>query len=258
MTEGLSSISSTNTIRPDGRVGGSKLRPLSAEMSCTALSDGSAKFCSGATSVLVAVYGPVAARVSHRELSNRALISVVWKHSTTGGTLYGATERELERFVADALTCCVNTQNYPRTIIQVVIQVLTADGSVLSTAINAATLALLDAGVIPMNSLPIASTVLLRKPRESNLEDENTGIHNCDEVFLDPVKEEEAYPDSSALVLVTSSMVDTQPTKLVASMTFGQLASLESCLECMKFASENTRTTLAFVRMAVAQKVQKV
>merc|ERR1719223_112823 len=103
-----------------------------------------------------------------------------------------------------------------------------------------------------MNSLPIASTVLLRKSKESNLEDKNirmVDINNCDQLYLDPVKEEEAYPDSSAIVLVTVSSEDTKSTKIVASMTFGQIASLKTYFSCFEFASKNTQSSLAFIRM---------
>eukprot|EP00560_Eucampia_antarctica_P006068 CAMPEP_0197824876 /NCGR_PEP_ID=MMETSP1437-20131217/2079_1 /TAXON_ID=49252 ORGANISM="Eucampia antarctica, Strain CCMP1452" /NCGR_SAMPLE_ID=MMETSP1437 /ASSEMBLY_ACC=CAM_ASM_001096 /LENGTH=274 /DNA_ID=CAMNT_0043424679 /DNA_START=3 /DNA_END=827 /DNA_ORIENTATION=- len=258
------------TSRPDGRDGGGKLRPLSAELSTLTRADGSAKFCAGSTTVLAAVYGPVAPRMSNRELPDRAMISVVWKQQSAAS--YGATERELERFVVDALTCCIQVRDHPRTVIQVVLQVITADGSVLSTAINAAVMAILDTGIIAMKSMPIASTILLlpSHPPNNNTNDNNNN-NNSQSLCLDPVAEEESSAESSAVVLVTTTNNNNNNnnndnnnnnkqqsnTNVVASMTFGPLSSLESYLACIEAASRTSQAVVAFIRLAMEQKVTR-
>ena len=66
-------------------------------------------------------------------------------------------------------------------VIEIVIQVINADGSIIGTSLNAAVLALLDAE-ISMKSLPIATTCLI----SSN----TTGASEF-KVLFDPVAEEE-------------------------------------------------------------------
>lgn len=54
---------------------------------------------------------------------------------------------ELGAKIASTFESAIMTELYPRSVIEISIQVLQADGSVLAVAINAATLALMDAGV---------------------------------------------------------------------------------------------------------------
>jgi hypothetical protein len=59
----------------------------------------------------------------------------------------GATERELERLVRSSPSSCILLQNYPQCVIQVIVLVVQANGTVLGSAVNCAVLALMDAGV---------------------------------------------------------------------------------------------------------------
>jgi ribonuclease PH len=59
----------------------------------------------------------------------------------------GATEGELERLVCSSLSSCILLENYLRCVIQVIVLVVQANGTVLGSAVNCAVLALLDAGV---------------------------------------------------------------------------------------------------------------
>ena len=230
------------------------LRPLAAEVSCLKRADGSAKFTSGSTQILAAVFGPASPRIASKERPKDATISVIFKHGSTKASAtnadtnhallaaYGATERELERFVCDALVSCVAVEKYPRTVIEVVLQVIEADGSLVSTALNAATLALMDAGV-EMNSLPIGTTCLIRTTTDGD---------SGDDIKFDPCADDETSQDYSIIVLATDSVRE----GVIASMTLGSF-QLHSFLSSIEGASRASKAVLAFMRIAIEQKVTR-
>ena len=130
-------------IRLDGRESNSSLRPLSCEISCLQGADGSCKLRSGNTEVLVAIYGPVSPRSINKENYNEVSIAVIFKHMTKVGggggggassnnnnvcSGYGANERELERFIGESVSNCIIKENYPRAVIEIVVQVIKSDG----------------------------------------------------------------------------------------------------------------------------------
>ncbi|KAL6767996.1 Exosome complex component RRP41 [Auxenochlorella protothecoides] len=139
-------------LRLDGRRP-NEIRQLRAEMSTLASADGSATFEMGNTKVLAAVYGP-------REASNRAQTdtskaTVRCEYSMAafssgerrrrGKSDRRATETSLA--IANTLEQNILTELLPRTQIDIYVQVLQADGGMRCAAINAAFLALADAGV---------------------------------------------------------------------------------------------------------------
>jgi len=99
-----------------------------------------------------------------------------------------------------------------------VIQVIKADGSLVTTAFNAANLALMDAGV-QMNSLPIATTCLV--PTNGN---------SSAEIRFDPTAEEESSEEYSAIVSATDSVRE----GVIASITFGSF-QLDSRCDCFNY-----------------------
>lgn len=219
--------------RPDGRSNGGTLRPLACELSCLHQADGSALWKAGATHVLAAVHGPLAPRQLSKEDPQNGLVTVLLKSGTDN-----ALEREWETFLSNVLMACVDKSQYPRTIIQVVLQVIQTDGSVLSCALHAAVAALLDAGII-MLSLPVATTCLLSKSVDMR---------------LDPTEEEEDENDSSVVVMVNDNL---QPDKILACQTMGSSMPLESLLTCMQATSRASPAVIAFWRLAVEQKVTR-
>jgi ribonuclease PH len=127
------------------------LRPLSCELSTLHNCDGSAEWKSGNTDVLAAVHGPIAPRIAQHEIADRCSVSVSIKRAD------GAVP-DWEIFVQRVLASCIRTQQYPRCVISVTLQVLHADGSELAALIHAAVSALLDAS-IDLTVLPVAVTV---------------------------------------------------------------------------------------------------
>lgn len=234
--------------RPDGRTYAT-LRPLSSSLSMLTRADGSAKFSCGQTSILAAVFGPIAPRIEAHAHMSRAKISVVISkrscltHNNTGNV------QEMEFFVANALSACIMTEQYPRTIIEVVVEVLKGDGSILATTVNASVLALMDAGIM-MRSLPIATTCV---------------ISNNSIIKLDPTADEELEDGSASVVLVTESNInaaapmikDGGNANLIGSTTFGLCTTPEKFLACVEAASRASSAVVAFMRLALEQKLER-
>lgn len=66
-------------------------------------------------------------------------------------------EKEYEQIIRETFSPAILLENFPRAVISIVVQVVEDNGSLLSVAINAVSLALLDAG-IPMLSVVTSAT----------------------------------------------------------------------------------------------------
>ncbi|RLI07176.1 exosome complex exonuclease Rrp41 [Candidatus Bathyarchaeota archaeon] len=145
--------------RVDGR-GPGDLRPLHVEVDVLANADGSAYVEQGNTKVLAAVYGPREIHPRHLGLPDRAVLrcryhmapfSVEHRKSPAPSRR----EIELSKVIREALEPALFLEQYPRTAIDVFVEVLQADGGTRCASITAASLALADAG-IPMRDLVAA------------------------------------------------------------------------------------------------------
>ena len=74
---------------------------------------------------------------------------------------------EMGNVIAAAFTSTLFTHLYPHSTVQINLHVLSQDGSLLAACLNAATLALVDAG-IPMKDYIVACTSGLTPPNSSN------------------------------------------------------------------------------------------
>jgi len=145
--------------RVDGR-GPADLRPIHIEVDVLANADGSAYVEQGNTKVLAAVYGPKEVHPRHLSLPDRAILrcryhmapfSVEQRKSPAPSRR----EIELSKVIREALEPALFLERYPRTAIDVFVEVLQADGGTRCASITAASLALADAG-IPMRDLVAA------------------------------------------------------------------------------------------------------
>ncbi|KAM7075236.1 exosome complex component RRP41 [Molossus nigricans] len=147
--------------RVDGRRAG-ELRKIQARMGVFSQADGSAYIEQGNTKALAVVYGPHEIRGSRsRALPDRALVNC--QHSSA---TFSTGERK-RRPHGDRKSCemglqlrqtfeaAILTQLHPRSQIDIYVQVLQADGGTYAACVNAATLAVLDAG-IPMRDFVCA------------------------------------------------------------------------------------------------------
>lgn len=146
-----------NGRRSDGRLP-NEHRPVRMEVGVLSNATGSALVAYGNTVILAAVYGPREVTQKHLELPDKAILRVRY-HMAPFSTSEGRksptpTRREIEisKVIRTALEPIVMLEKFPRTSIDVYIEVLQADGSTRVTGITAASLALADAG-IPMRDL---------------------------------------------------------------------------------------------------------
>ena len=138
-------------VRHDGRLP-DQLRPIRMEVGVLANADGSALVEYGDTRVIAAVYGPREAIPRHIALPDRAVLRCRYHmapFSTEERKSPAPTRREVElsKVIREALEAVVITELFPRTTIDVYMEVLQSDGGTRTAAITAASLALADAGI---------------------------------------------------------------------------------------------------------------
>lgn len=143
-------------LRHDGRKP-DELRPIRMEVGVLKNADGSAYVEYGGTKVIAAVYGPREAHPRHLALPDRALIRCRYHmapFSTSDRKSPAPSRREIElsKVIREALEAMIFSELYPRTSIDIFIEVLQADGGTRTAGLTAASLALADAG-IPMRDL---------------------------------------------------------------------------------------------------------
>jgi exosome complex component RRP41 len=143
-------------IRSDGRKF-DELRPLTAAVGVLKNADGSAMFKLGNTVAIAGVYGPRRVFPKHQEEAERAILRTKYSmapFATTERGRPGPSRRSIEISLVtrQALTPVLFLDEYPKTAIDVHIEVLQADASTRCVGINAACLAIADAG-IPMRDL---------------------------------------------------------------------------------------------------------
>ncbi len=139
-------------------------REVRMEVGVLSNADGSALVAYGDTVVVSAVYGPREVHPRHLALPDRAILRVRY-HMTPFSTpderkRPEPTRREIEisKIIREALEPVILLEQFPRTSIDVFIEVLQADGSTRVASITAASLALADAG-IPMKDLVVGISV---------------------------------------------------------------------------------------------------
>jgi len=145
-----------NGLRHDGRRF-DELRPIRMQVGVLANATGSALVEYGRTKVLAAVYGPREPFQKYMVLPDRAILRVRYHmapFSTTERKSPAPSRREIElsKVIREALEDIVLLTEYPRTVIDVFVEVLQADGGTRVAGVTAASLALADAG-IPLRGL---------------------------------------------------------------------------------------------------------
>ncbi|GAA5420066.1 ribonuclease PH [Sulfurisphaera tokodaii] len=145
-----------NGLRLDGRKP-DEMRPIKIELGVLKNADGSAIFEMGNTKVIAAVYGPKEMHPRHLALPDRAVLRVRY-HMTPFSTderknpAPSRREIELSKVIREALESTILVELFPRTVIDVFMEVLQADAGTRLVSLMAASMALADAG-IPMRDL---------------------------------------------------------------------------------------------------------
>jgi exosome complex component RRP41 len=145
-------------LRIDGRKS-NELRPIKIEAGVLNRADGSAYIEWGGNKVLVAVYGPREAFPKHTQNPSRAVINARYNmaaFSVDERKRPGPDRRavEISKVIGEALECAIFTEQFPRTSIDIYIEVLQADAGTRIAGLTAASVALADAG-IPMRDMVV-------------------------------------------------------------------------------------------------------
>lgn len=134
-----------------------ELRPIKIQAGVLKRADGSAYVEWGGNKVMAACYGPREVHPRHEMKTDRAILRCTYSmapFSVTDRKRPGPDRRSMEisKVTRHALEPVVFTNLYPRTAIDVFIEILQADAGTRCTGITAASVALADAG-IPMRDL---------------------------------------------------------------------------------------------------------
>jgi len=145
-----------NDVRLDGRKL-NEMRPVKIEVGVLGNADGSAYIEQGKNKILAAVYGPKEVHPKHLALPDRAVLRCRYHMAPFSveerkSPAPSRRELELSKVIRESLEPSIFTEYYPRTSIDLFIEVLQADGGTRCAGITVASVALADAG-IPMRDL---------------------------------------------------------------------------------------------------------
>ncbi len=146
-------------LRLDGRKP-DELRPIRLEVGVISNADGSAYIEQGKNKILAAVYGPREVHPKHMALQDRTVLKCRYHMAPFSvqerkSPAPSRREVELSKVIRESLEPAIFMEYYPRTMIDIFIEVLQADGGTRCASITAAALALADSG-IPMQDLVAA------------------------------------------------------------------------------------------------------
>ena len=146
-------------LRGDGRAF-DELRPMVIEAGVLERADGSAYLEFGGNKILVAVYGPKESFIRRFQKPDKAYIKCRYNMApfSVGDRKRPGPDRrssEISKITVDALEPSILLEKFPRSVIEVYIEVLEAEGGTRCAGITAAAVALADAG-IPMKDMVVA------------------------------------------------------------------------------------------------------
>ncbi|KAJ1814587.1 exosome non-catalytic core subunit rrp46 [Coemansia sp. RSA 2599] len=218
--------------RPDRREHG-QMRALNCVLGQLSRTDGSAQFSSGSTSLICGIYGPIEAKL-YEEKIDRTHIDVklrpaIGLPTTKDKWTESVIHKTFERNILGHL--------HPRTLVQINLQVKENDGSVDAAAINATTLALVDAG-IPLKAMIASAACAVRKDGE---------------VVVDPTEEEVQEALSVHTFAFSSVCPDENPVYVDSRGSF----STDQYDRCFDLCAMTVQRIFAFMRTAIEGKVTK-
>jgi exosome complex component RRP41 len=146
-------------LRLDGRKP-DELRPVKVQVGVISRADGSAYIEHGKNKILAGVYGPREVHPKHLALPDRTVLKCRYHMAPFSvqerkSPAPSRREIELSKVIRESLEPAIFMEYYPRTMIDIFIEVLQADGGTRCASITAAALALADSG-IPMRDLVVA------------------------------------------------------------------------------------------------------
>lgn len=159
MNEKTEKLIDKKGIRGDGRKA-DELRPLKLQVGVLPNADGSAYIEHGKNKILAAAYGPREMHPKHLAQADRMVLRARYHMAPFSvqerkSPAPSRREVELSKVIKESLEPALFLELYPRTGVDVFIEVLQADGGTRCASITAAALAIADAGV-PMRDLVVA------------------------------------------------------------------------------------------------------
>jgi exosome complex component RRP41 len=142
----------TYAKRFDGR-GFEELRPMSAKVGIIPRADGSAMFQAGKTIAYCAVYGPRDLHPKFMQNPETGILRVNYNmmpfsgHGERVRPGGGRRSKEISMVMQNALLPVLNLKDYPNSVVDVFIELPQTDAGTRCAAINAASMALADAGL---------------------------------------------------------------------------------------------------------------
>ena len=175
MGEGKTKLIDESGKRLDGRKW-DELRPISLQVGVVKNADGSAYIEWGKNKIMAAVYGPKEVHPKHQVLPDRALLRCRYHMAPFSvderkNPAPSRREIEISKVLREALTPAVIVEDYPRTAIEVWVEVLQSDGGSRVAGITAASLALADAGINMRDLVVGCSCGLINDTVVSDLDD---------------------------------------------------------------------------------------
>ncbi|KAL9058617.1 MAG: hypothetical protein Q9162_001624 [Coniocarpon cinnabarinum] len=210
-------------LRLDGRRW-NELRSLYGQISTQAAADGSAYFEMGNTKVICTIHGPEeSSRRAQGAGGTEAQVHV--EINIAGFSGNDRTKRskndkrnaELQHTISRAFSTQCFTHLYPHSTINVTLHVLTQDGSLLAACINAATLALVDAG-IPMQHYISACTA------------GSTSSYSSNEEAADPLLDLNSLEEAELPFLTVATVGGTDQVSVLIMDTRVQMQRVEGML----------------------------
>lgn len=213
-----------------------ELRPIKFKVGVLERADGSCYVEHGGNKVMAAVYGPRAVHPRHLQEANRAIIRYRYNMAS-----FSVEERrrpgpdrrsiEISKVSREAIDPVIIKEVYPRSTIDIFVEILQADAGTRSAGINATSVALADAGV-PMRGL-ISSCAVGKVD---------------DTVVLDLVKEEDNLGQADMPVAM-----DVRTGAITLLQMDGHL-TLEEFDKALQLGKEGCTTIAAMQREALVQK----
>lgn len=181
--------------RLDGRAV-DELRPVKVKLGVIERADGSSYVEWGQNKIIASVYGPKEALPKHISNPYKAIVRFTYRMAPFSvpdrkNPRPGRREVEISKVLGEAVERAVFLERFPRTMINVDVQILDSNAGSRIAALTAASLALADAG-IPMKGLIAGATV---GKAGGNL-------------IIDLTKAEEDAPDAVDLAIATVPTLD--------------------------------------------------
>ena len=152
------------------------LRPIKLQVGLMKNADGSAYIEWGKNKIMAAVYGPKEVHPKHQVLPDRALLRCRYHMAPFSvderkNPAPSRREIEISKVIREALVPAVIVEDYPRTAIEVWVEVLQSDGGSRCAGITAASLALVDAGINMRDMVVGCSCGLIENQVVADLDD---------------------------------------------------------------------------------------